>query len=44
LEDFPHENKTVQAYLVKGNQVLNKAQIGMPRKLAEDIEKFFGKV
>lgn len=43
LENLPYENKTVQAYLVKGNQVLAEAQIGMPAKLTEDIEGFFGK-
>jgi len=42
LDSIPHENKTLQIYYVKGNQILGPSNFGIPNIREEELERFFG--
>lgn len=42
LDSIPYENKTLQVYYVKGNQILGPSNFGIPKIRDEELERFFG--
>ncbi|WP_139316520.1 hypothetical protein [Algoriphagus marinus] len=43
LDRFPYENKDLQTYYVKGNEILGISNFGMPNARKEELDRYFGR-
>jgi hypothetical protein len=43
LDRFPYENKDLQTYYVKGNEILGISNFGIPNVRKEELDRYFGR-